>query len=54
MLALTFFESKKSFTSKVNMKTRQEKERMLMNLRELAATYSGPPEAILEPQRLVG
>lgn len=44
MLTLTFFESKKSFNSKINMKARQEKDLMSMNLRELAATYSGPPE----------
>ena len=44
MLTLTFFESKKSFNSKINMKARQGKGRMSMNLGELAATYSGPPE----------
>ena len=54
MLTLTFFESKKSLDDEINMKAGQGKARMSMNLRELAATYSGPPEGILEPQRLVG
>ena len=44
MLKLTFFESKKSLDDEINMKARQEKDLMSMNLRELAATYSGPPE----------
>lgn len=41
---ITCFESRKSFNSKINMKAKQEKNRMSINLRELAATYSGPPE----------